>query len=140
MSNLRDFFADKVEKVENVKYVASKRIKSGGKPAEWELQIVPPSQDAIIKKQCTKQVALPIKGQFKNELDLDLYAIKMTAASVVFPDLTNAELQNSFKVMGEVDLLRAMLTIGELNDLMIRVQELNGMKATMDDLVEEAKN
>ena len=140
MANLKDFFAQNVSKIENIKYVASDRIVSEGRPAEWEIRAINSVEDAAIKKRCTKQVTTAIKGQYRSELDVDLYAANLAVACTVFPDLNNAELQNSYEVMGAVELLRTMLSIGEYNDYLLKVQEVNGFNKTMDELVDDAKN
>ena len=69
-----------------------------------------------------------------------LYLGKMAAACTVYPDLTDAELQNSYGVMGEDALLKEILNIGEYNNYLSKVQEVNGFDTSMDELVEEAKN
>ena len=65
----------------------------------------------------------------------------MIAASVVVPDLYDAELQDSYGVSTPEDLLVALVDDpGEYNDLAAFVQKFNGFDATLDDKVEEAKN
>ena len=59
---------------------------------------------------------------------------------VVYPDLTDAELQNSYGVMGDDNLLKKMLKSGEYAALLNKVQEINGFDITTQDLVDEAKN
>lgn len=141
MASLKSFFASNAKKVENVKYVASTRfVDEKGNPEEWELRALTANEDTAIRNACTKNVPTAIKGQTKKDLDADLYMAKMVVASVVYPDLKNSELQDSYGVMGEVELLRTMLLGGELQDLMMKVQEVNGYQKSMDELVEEAKN
>ncbi|EQG32401.1 phage XkdN-like family protein [Clostridioides difficile DA00129] len=60
--------------------------------------------------------------------------------TIVFPDLHDAELQNSYGVMGAEELLTTMLTPGEYTDLSSEVGEVNGFDRTFEDKVEEAKN
>jgi hypothetical protein len=64
----------------------------------------------------------------------------MTAASVAYPNLNDAELQNSYGVMGAEALLEAMLTAGEYITLSGKVAEINGFNESVEELVEEAKN
>ena len=59
---------------------------------------------------------------------------------VKYPDLNNAELQNSYGVMGAVTFLKTMLKPGEYQDLLKKVQEINGFDVGQDELVEQAKN
>lgn len=60
---------------------------------------------------------------------------------IVFPDLYNAELQDSYGVSTPEDLVREMIDDpGEYNKFLAYVQEFNGFDSNMEDKVEEAKN
>ena len=61
-------------------------------------------------------------------------------ACTVFPNLNDAGLQDSYKVMGAEALLKAMLTPGEYADYLNKVQEICGFDITLQDEVDEAKN
>ena len=74
------------------------------------------------------------------ETDTDKMLGLMAAMSTVYPDLKNAELQNSYGVMGEVELLEAMLSAGELLAYEQEINRINGFDVSFDDKVEEAKN
>ena len=63
----------------------------------------------------------------------------MAAACTVFPDLTNAELQDSWGVTKPEDLVGTMLIGGEFDDYITEVFEVNGFKDEPE-LVDEAKN
>ena len=139
--NLSAFLAQNVQKTENVKFVASKRILMDDKPVEWEIRAISPGKDDALKRACTKQIPIPgKKNAFTPELDMYLYLGKMAAACTVYPDLADAELQNSYGVMGEDALLKEILNIGEYNNYLSKVQEVNGFDTSMDELLEEAKN
>ena len=56
------------------------------------------------------------------------------------PNFKDAQLQARYKVMGAEDLIDALLKPGQLVDLMLAVQELNGFSSDMDELRDEAKN
>lgn len=141
MSNLSCFLAQNVIKEEVVKYVASKRFVDGGKPVEWELGCVTSEEDERLRKSCTKKVQVPgKKNMFTPETDYDKYLGLLATQCVKFPDLKNAELQNSYGVMGADALLKTMLKPGEYQDLLKKIQEINGFDTGMDELVEEAKN
>ena len=64
----------------------------------------------------------------------------MAAASTVYPDLYNEELQNSYGVMGEDALLKEMLTAGEYIAYIKKVKEVNGFNISEREIVDEAKN
>lgn len=142
MSNLRAFLAENAVKVEVTKYVASKRfIDEKGSPIEWEIGCITSSDDEELRKAATKRVPVPGKrNQFTRELDVNLYLGRLAAKCTLFPNLDDAELQNSYGVMGADVLLKAMLTPGEYADYLLKVQDVNGFDATFEDEVEEVKN
>lgn len=142
MSNLSGFLAQNAIKVENVTYVASRRfLDDAGKPMEWEICCISSEEDEALKRECTKRKPVPgKKGAYLPETDYSAYVAKLAARCTVFPDLNNAELQDSYHVMGADALLRKMLTPGEYGEYLARVQEVNGFDISMDELEEEAKN
>lgn len=137
--SLNAFLKQNALQVENVKYVASNRFVEDGKPVEWEIKAVTPKEDEEIRKSCTKKVQIR-KGQYQSETDVDKYVGKLAVACVVFPNLNDAELQNSYGVMGADDLLKTMLLPGEYTDLLQKVQEVCGFDISQGDLVDEVKN
>lgn len=140
MSNLQAFFAQNAEKVETVEEVISTRFKDeNGTPIPFEFRPISSEENKNIKKACTKKVRVK-KGVYQDELDADAYTDKFLAASIVFPNLKDVELQKSYNVLGEVDLLRAMLLPGEYTEASLIAQSVNGYDRDMNDLVEEAKN
>ena len=142
MSDFSIFMAGNVTADENVKYVATKRIKDkDGKAAEWELKAVGSDVDEAIRKECTKKVPIVGKrGQYTQETDTDKYIGKLCVASTVYPNLNNAELQDSYGVKTADDLLKKMLLPGEYTEYKTKVMEVNGYDMSMEDKVEEAKN
>ncbi len=63
------------------------------------------------------------------------------AASIVYPDLYDAELQDSYGVKTPEDLLLAMVdNPGEYSDLTAFVQKFQGFDVSFSDKVDEAKN
>lgn len=142
MSDFSIFMAGNVLADENVKYVASKRIKDkDGESAEWELKAVGSDVDEAIRKECTKKVPIVGKrGQYTQETDTDKYIGKLCVASTVYPNLNNAELQDSYGVKTADDLLKKMLLPGEYTEYKTKVMEVNGYDMSMEDKVEEAKN
>ena len=126
---------------ETVKYVASKRFAIKGKPVEWEIKAIDSELDEAIRKECTKKVPIAGKrGQYNQETDTDKYIGKMCVACTVYPNLNDAELQDSYGVKSADALLKKMLKPGEYTDFKAKVMEVNGYDMSMDDLVDEAKN
>ena len=141
--DLTAFFAGNAISIENVKYVASKRFidPETKAPIEWELSAIESAVDEEIRKECTHKKPIPGKrGQYNTELDTDKYIGRVCARCTVYPNLNNAELQNSYGVKDADSLLKKMLNVGEYAEYKAKVMELNGFDTTMDELVDEAKN
>lgn len=141
MSNFAIFMNGASDKNEIVKYVASKRFAVDGKPVEWELKPIDSDLDELLRKECTKRV--PIVGkrnQYNQETDTDKYMAKMCVACTVYPNLNDAELQDSYGVKSADALLKKMLLPGEYTEYKAKVMEVNGYDLSMEDLVDEAKN
>ena len=65
--------------------------------------------------------------------------MRLCAECTVFPNLNDAALQESYRVMGAPALIGAMLTPAEFEAYCERVMEVNGFK-TDAEMVDEAKN
>ncbi|MBQ7241229.1 MAG: phage portal protein [Firmicutes bacterium] len=122
--------SDYVEKVA----VSPDFTEEDGSVVLWELKPVSASVDEMLRLSCLKRV----KGSF--ELDTNMYGAKLAAATVVFPDLNDVNLQDSYGVMGADRLLREMLKAGEYQRLLKKVKEINGFGEVTEDLIDEAKN
>ena len=135
------FLAGAARQVENVKFAVSDRFIENGQPALWEIRAITPKEDEKLRKGCV--VPRPVPGRrnmFSYETDMDTYLGKLAAACTVYPNLHDAELQESYGVLSAEDLLKAMLTMGEYNDYIWRIQEINGQEKTLQEKVDEAKN
>ena len=142
MAGLSVFLAQNALKVENTMHVASKRfIDEDGNPVPWEIGCITTKEDEQLRQNCTKRVPIVGKrGQFTQETDFDLYLGRLAARCTIFPNLSDAELQSSYGVMGADALLKTMLLPGEYTDYLGKVQEVNGFDTTFEDKVDEAKN
>ena len=141
MSDFAVFMAGNAQKAETVKYVASKRFVVKNKPVEWELKAIDSDMDEAIRKECTKKIPVAGKrGQYTQETDTDKYIAKMCVACTVYPNLNDAELQDSYGVKSADALLRKMLLPGEYTEYKAKVMEINGYDMSMEELVDEAKN
>ena len=141
MSDFSVFMAGNVTKADTVKYVASKRFGTKNKPVEWVIKAIDSDLDEAIRKECTKKVPIAGKrGQYTQETDTDKYIAKMCAACTVFPNLNDAELQDSYGVKSADALLKKMLLPGEYTEYKTKVMEVNGYDMSMEELVDEAKN
>lgn len=142
MSNLSAFLAQNAIKTENIKCVVSNRfVDKDKKPIEWEVQCITSQRDEDLRKTCTKRVPIAgKKNQYTAETDFNKYVGLLAVECTVFPNLNDAELQDSYSVMGADALLKTMLTPGEYANYLAKVQEINGFDVSFDEKVEEAKN
>lgn len=141
MNTLSAFLAENAMAVENEKTVVSKRFIENGEAIKWEIRRITSKEDEDIRKSCMGRVAVPgKKRQFVPELDTSKYMGQLVSACVVFPDLSNADLQDSYHVKSADALLKAMLTPGEYAELQERTLEINGFDQTLQDVKDEAKN
>lgn len=141
MNNLSAFMCPNVEQIANARFAASPRFKGeDGKPMEWEIRCISADDYARIRGGCIKQVPVTgKKGQYTQQLDTYTFQAKVCALCTVFPDLNDAELQNSWGVAKPEALLGKMLIGGEFDDYVTEVFRINGFK-TENELVDEAKN
>lgn len=141
--NTRTFDAflktNKIEKQNEFIPVSKSFVDEDGNAILWEVRQLTNDEMKHIKKTCVKQNR-DKRGNVSVETDTDKMLCLMAATSTVYPDLKNAELQNSYGVMGEVDLLEAMLSAGELLAYEQEINRINGFDVSFDDKVEEAKN
>ena len=133
--NLSCFLAQNAMTVENVKYIASERfLDDDGKPVMWEIKAVSNSLDEEFRKSSTKKVG------GTPDFDHSLYIGKLAAEATVYPDLSDASLQDSYGVMGKDSLLKAMLTPGEYSSYLLKVQDISGFNINFSEKVKTAKN
>ena len=139
--SLKAFLAENALQTEQVEYVASDRFVENGKPVPWVIRALGSAEDEALRKMCTKRT--PVfgkKGQYQNELDVLEYMAKLGAACTVYPNLNDKELQDSYHVMGGEELLKKMLTAGEYNLYIAKVQQVCGFDRSFQEDVDEAKN
>lgn len=139
ISELSLFFAQNSAADITEDFVVSNRFKKEGIPAPWKIRAMTEAENEDIRKSATHQTKGK-NGQKIPETNPEEYLAKLAVASVVFPDLKNAELQKSYGVLGAETLLKKMLLPGEYAGLIQKVQELNGFDRDINELVEEVKN
>lgn len=143
MSDLSLFLKKNKKVRSNAFYAATKSlVDAKGEPIKWEIKPLTTAEDEAIREQCTYDVPVPgKKGQFRTKIDVNAYMNKQMCAAIVFPDLDNAELQDSYEVKTPEELLKALVDDpSEYSDLRNFIQELSGFDKDMSDEVEEAKN
>ena len=100
MSGLSRFLKKNKVQKQNAKYAATRSlVDEDGKPLEWELRPLSTRESEQIRIACSMEVPVTGKpGQYRQKLDSAKYIVKMLAAAVVYPDMQNAELQDSYGV------------------------------------------
>lgn len=140
MGGLSAFMAQNAVKQEHMRIAVSPRFMEDGKPAEWEARALTTEEDEALRKKFTRHVQVTGKpGQFRDEFDANGYLAAMAAACTVYPDLNDAELQDSYGALGAEALLKKMLLAGESTLYFAKLQELNGF-TSFEEQVDEAKN
>ncbi len=135
----KEFMLQNAVKVENEKYVVSDRFTDEeGKPIEWELRTISRQEEEEIMRTCYKPIER--NGKKSNEFDEMLFTGKVIASCVVYPELDDVELQNSYGVMSSDKLLKNMLTSSEFLRLQIKVHNIGRKRMTLSEKVEQAKN
>ena len=143
MSKFAKFMkANKVVK-ENEKHAVTKSLcDESGKPLLWEFRHISSKENEDLRENCMMEVQVTGKpGVYRQKFRSGEYLKKMVAASIVYPDLYDAELQDSYGVKTPEDLLLEMVDDpGEYSELASYVQKFQGFDVSFNDEVDEAKN
>lgn len=140
MKDLKFFLKQNTIPVENQEVEVSKRFKDdAGNTVKFEIKSISNEMDDALRKQNTRQVK-KAKGVIVPELDQQKYFVDLVLKSLVYPDLDDKELQDSWGVMDSRELINAMLLPGEYTALLQEVQKINGWDVNIEDIKEEAKN
>lgn len=140
--SLSAFLAQNAKQIENKNIIASKRFTDeNGEPMKWEITCITAGENQQLRKSCTKNIPVPggKRGQFTQSFDTAAYQAKLAAKCTVFPDLNDAELQESYGVMGAEQLVAAMLNSGEYDEYISAILDHNGF-ADLSEEIDEAKN
>lgn len=121
--------------IENKEVIVSNRFQENGKTVPFVIRPITQEENKQLIKKYSKKDK---KGQ--ETFDRAEYVSELTANAVVFPDLTNAELQKAYGVLGASALLQKMLYVGEYAGLAQAVQEISGLDADINEDIEEVKN
>ncbi|HBH95364.1 MAG TPA: hypothetical protein DDX91_06400 [Ruminococcaceae bacterium] len=143
MSKFSMFMKENKKVKENAKFAATNSLcDSEGKPLMWELRHISSKENEAIRDSCIVETAVAGKsGAVRSKLKTGLYVQKLIAASVAFPDLYDAELQDSYGAKTPEELLMALVDDpGEYNRLAEFVQHFQGFDLSLDEKVEQAKN
>jgi len=133
--------AENIEKDKKILFTASSRmVDKDGKKVPWELKAINAKEDEKIRASCTVKVSSKRGGVRMPETDINKYIGLMVASCVLYPNLNDKALQDSYGVLGASELLKVMLKPGEFADLTTQVQTINGFDVSMEQMVDSAKN
>lgn len=130
------FLKQNKKTTDTVKFAASKAfVDENGKPVEWEIKPLKSREADKIRSECNTYG----KGG-KVKSDTAKFNRAVAATCTVFPNLNDAELQDSYGVMGAEELITEMLDKdGEFQAYVKKCLEVSGYENNAE-LVEEAKN
>lgn len=135
MDKLSFFLCENKVKRNNEFLKVSESFKDeNGNAVYWEIRPITTEEDEEIRTE-----AMDYSGE-KPRLDINRYIETLTARAVVYPNLFDAKLQDSYNVKTPEKLLKAMVDKpGEYGRLVEFVQKLNGFTSFRED-TEKAKN
>ena len=143
MGELTRFLKKNKKVKKNTFYPATKSLcDENGEPLLWEVRALSTRETDAIRENCTTEVPVTGKpGMMRPKVDSTKYVEKMVVAAVVFPDLRNAELQDSYGVKTPEALIKEMLdNPEEYNTFAEFIQEYNGLDETITEKIEQVKN
>lgn len=143
MGNLSVFLKGNKAVRENYKYAASKAfVDEDGRPIEWELRPITTKERERIEADCTTEVPVPGKPYVtKPKVDYNKFMNMIIAAAVVFPNLNDKELQDSYGVMGAEELVTELLDdYNEHLNLFRYINDVNGLSEGFKEKVDKVKN
>ena len=143
MSNFELFMKSNKVKRENFFVAATKSIlDKDGKPVLWEVRHLTTKEANVIREDCTTEIQVKGKpGMFRNKFNTNEYLCKLASSAVVFPDLNDKALQDSYGVMTPEELIVEMIDDPtEFSEFLNKIQNISGLDKSFNDKVEEAKN
>jgi len=132
MSSLKAFLNP--VQVENQEVVISNRFMEEGKIIPFIIRPITQKENEQLIKKYTRKDKKGTETFNRTE-----YVQALTASAVVFPNLSDAKLQDKYG-LGETETLKNMLLVGEYATLAQAVQSLSGLDTDVNEDIEEAKN
>lgn len=136
---LKAFFKQNAEQIPNKKVVISSRFKGeDGNPIEWEIKALDAGTQQDIRTKAMEMKATGGKNaNVKMNYNTALSNILTAVNAVIFPDLRDTELQDSYGVKKPEELIGKMLLPDEFDKL---IDEINAISESPEEIEEEAKN
>lgn len=143
MADLKLFLKGNKKERETTEYAATKSLcDENGEPLKWTIKALTTKENDQIREECTKEI--PITGKpnmYRTKVNTSRYIAMMISRAVVFPDLNDTQLQNSYGVVTPEDLLKEMVdTPAEYDAFAQFVQQFSGFDTSLTEKVDEAKN
>lgn len=139
--NFNAFMAQSAIQYKEVEYVASNRfLDEKGNPISWKIKILSETELDKLKNQCKKRIVDEKTRRTTIETDTDKLTDLLVENCVVYPNLNNANLQDSYKAVGAIDLAKKMLMPGEYADLALAINQAMGFKCDMGEKIKYVKN
>lgn len=149
--SIERFYAQNQKQRETKKVIASLSFTTTeGKPIPWEIKpLTYEENERIMNSPMVTVEETDRRTGTKTYRTIDTeYVAAICAQSVVFPDLGDTGLQKSYEaatgiaINSKVQLIKVMLTAGELAKLSEQVIEISdlGDNSQLDQLIAEAKN
>lgn len=142
MSDLSLFLKENKKKKENGFFQATKSLcDADGKPLMWEIKPLSTRDDQELRDECMVQKLIPGKnGERQLKFDSQKYLVRMMTACIIFPDLDDKKLQDSYGVKSAEDLIVEMIDDpDEFNEFAGFIQEYSGFDDIVD-VEQKAKN
>jgi len=142
MSDLSLFLKENKKKKENGFFAATKSLcDADGKPLMWEIKPLSTRDDQELRDECMVQKLIPGKnGEQQLRFDSQKYLVRMMTACIIFPDLDDKKLQDSYGVKSAEDLIVEMIDDpDEFNEFAGFIQEYSGFDDIVD-VEQKAKN
>ncbi len=142
MNSLRHYLYGEVKEEVQVKYPATKKfIDENGRPLEWVLKVLSKDEIENIYNQSMKKLTVEGEdGHLGYIFDSNAYLLKLVTKSVQFPNLKDLELQSSYDVDNEEDLLKKLVDSPvEYRRFCSFVEELNSDDKSFEEELDEIK-
>lgn len=130
MGDMELFFRCNKEVKENEALAVCSDLKDAdGNTVLWEIRHITTEENEDIRQECMEE------RDGKYRLNVNKYLGRITAEAVVYPNLYDASLQDSYGKRNPDELLKAIVDCpGEYDALVSFVQEMNGFTSMKEDI------
>lgn len=123
-----------------VEAVISDRFQENGTAIPWKIKVLSQKEMDAITKGCTRRIIDEKTGQERYETDKDSLSRELLENCVIYPNLKDAALQDSYGVMGASALAEVMLLPGEYTKLINCIMQAQGVDTGMAKDIKILKN